>query len=431
MNAEKIKSNLVWIMVALGIAVSLISILENYLPWLAVLCGVFGSGCRQAAEFTLLRIPIPFWGAAFYVVLAVVNRLAPAWMFRLVMVGAGVEITLVWLMLTRTIACVFCMFNAVVMAVLLVVFVRRRHIWECISLGLIACLVTSVLLNWENPPVNTALPEVSGSSEIARVNGRLITLSDLESGIAGRLYSMREEIYRLKLAQLEKLIMDALAGRPPSEPSPFPAGEENELKTEARRVLVETLQNQPNIDHYLEKPPLPYTRVNLGNSPSTGPADAPVTVIEFSDYLCPACRRAHPVSKEIKRIYQGKVRWVFKDFPLNRHPGADKLAEAARCADEQGKFWDFQDLLFDAPEHPDESMLEQFAQSLQINVPQFKECLETGKVSQDVRNDKQDAYKAGVSATPTFIINGRLHPGSPSLEGFQKMMDEALSRGGP
>lgn len=426
MKSDKTKSNLIWIMVALGIAVSLISILENYIPWLAALCGVFGTGCHQAAEFTMLWIPIPFWGAAFYVVLAVINRTAPAWMFRLVMVGAGVEVTLVWLMLTRTIACVFCMFNAVVMAVLLVLFLRRRYIWECISLGLIGCLATSVLLNRENSVVSAAEPEISGSTEIVQVNVRTITLSDLEGGIAGRLYSMRKEIYRLKLAQLEKLIMEALPGWQQTGP----LAENEELKTEARRILVEALQNQPQINQYLDKPTLPYTRISIGNSPATGPPDAPVTVIEFSDYLCPACRRAHPMSKEIKQIYQGKIRWVFKDFPLNHHQGADTLAEAARCADEQGKFWEFQDLLFDAPRHPDNAMLEQFAQSLQLNLTQFKGCLETGKFAQDVRHDKEDAYKAGVSATPTFIINGRLHPGSPSLERFRSMIDEAITKGG-
>jgi protein-disulfide isomerase len=131
-----------------------------------------------------------------------------------------------------------------------------------------------------------------------------------------------------------------------------------------------------------------------------------------------------------KDIYKGKIRWIFKDFPLNRHPGADKLANAARCAGEQGKFWEFQDLLFDAKEQPNDIIISQFVRILGLNSGQFNQCFKNGKYADDVARDKSDASMAGVTMTPSFIINGRLNPGSMTLESFKQRIDEALYRNG-
>ncbi len=84
-----------------------------------------------------------------------------------------------------------------------------------------------------------------------------------------------------------------------------------------------------------------------------GPADALVVVVEFSDYLCPGCRKGYEITKTIRDKYRDRIRWVFKDFPLDRHEGADKMAEAAHCANDQGKFWQYQDLLFSSENTPD------------------------------------------------------------------------------
>jgi protein-disulfide isomerase len=341
-------------------------------------------------------------------------------------------------MISREMICLFCLANAVVMVILLILFILGRNAWQAVAICLISFTASNFLITRENPPIPTDRPAITGSSVVAQVNGQAITLADIESGIAAQLHDMRRNIYYLKRGRLERLIYNILSeqksnqDRNAGRSSPATNNSATDpLKQEARRLLIDILDNQPHIDRYLESPALPYSSITIGNSPSKGPVDAPVTVIEFSDYLCPACKRAHPISNQMKEMYQGKVRWIFKDFPLRRHKGADKLAEAARCAHEQGKFWEFQDLLYDAEAHPDAAMLTQFARSLDMNVDQFNQCFESGKYAREVINDKQEASDAGISATPSFIINGRLNRGSMPLEQFKNHIDDALNPGGP
>lgn len=435
MKAEKSKSKVVWFVLCLGMIVSLLSLLENYWPWLAALCNIFGSGCRQAAEFTLFQIPIPIWGMVFYVALALLQVVARTWVFRLVMLGIGAEATLILLMISRDIICIFCLFNAFVIFILLLLFIRIRYSWQCIALCLAAYLASNYLLIRENPPPRSPQAVLAGESVVAQVNGQPITLTDLESGIATKLYKLRQEIYRMKVKHLEDLIHTSLIHKQETFSDDTVAerfreddGNTDATRKESSRILTDILNNQPDIDQYLEKPPLPYTRINIGKSPDLGPTDAPVTIIEFSDYLCPACKRAHHISNEIRELFKGKIQWIFKDYPLKMHPGADKLAEAARCAADQGKFWEFQDLLFDAEKHPDQEMLERFAQSLSMDVARFDQCLASEKHAAAVDKDKADATQAGVSSTPSFIINGRLHPGSMQLERFKEAVQEALQQ---
>ncbi|MBN2403686.1 MAG: thioredoxin domain-containing protein [Spirochaetes bacterium] len=433
MKIEKIITRLVWAMVCLGIIISLISFLENYVPWLAALCGIFGSGCSDAAEFTLVMAPIAVWGMVFYLAVAAVYYFTRPWTFRLIMTGAGVEAALIWLMMSREIVCIFCLLNVLVIIGLLILFIRSGNLWQSLSLFLIGCMVSGCLLSIENPAQPVRYKDIRNTSIVANVNGRLITMADLESGIAAKLYKMRKEIYLLKRDHLEELIRHTLADQQGIElknatkkPSAFKNGSDSSLIKEARRILINTLRNKPNIDQYLDKPSLPYTHIPVGNSPSTGPDDAPVTVIEFSDYQCPACKWAHPISNYIKDIYKGKIRWVFKDYPLNSHPGSEKLANAARCADEQGRFREFQNLLFNSKEKPNAIMIDRFVRQYELNPEDFYQCVNNGKYAEDIARDKSYASIAGVTMTPSFIINGRLNPGSMTLESFKQRINEAL-----
>jgi protein-disulfide isomerase len=432
MKLEKINLKIIWILLSIGLIFSSISFLENYLQSLSALCGIFGSDCSEAAGYTLLMIPVAVWGMIFYMATAAVFYFARSWTFRLVMAGAGVETTLVWLMLSREIICIFCLLNALIIIILLVLFIKSDQLWQCLFLHLIGFIISYFLLTMENPALGID-SRIKNTSIVAKINGRSITMAYFESGIADKLYKMRNEIYLLKRDHLENLILQALAGQQGIEPgnytgksSPSKKSPDTPLEKEARQILIDTLRNNPNIDQYLDKPSLPYTQIPVGNSQSTGPVDAPVTVIEFSDYLCPACKWAHPISRQIKEIYKGKIRWVFKDFPLTRHPGADKLANAARCAGEQGKFWEFQDLLFETEEKPADNVISQFVKKLGLNSEQFDQCYKSGKYLQDVAKDKSNATKAGITMTPSFIINGRLNPGSMPIEKFKQRIDEAL-----
>ena len=322
MDAAKVKSGCTLIFLLSGFLIALMSVMENYWAWLASLCGVFGQGCLEAGSFTFLKIPISFWGVGYYLVLIVLNHFKPSWMFRFVMAGAGVEITLLKTMHTMNLFCIFCIANAAAMVVLFALFLKKDVVWQCISILLIGYILSDYIVVREN-----------------------ITLRHGAAQKAGIL--------------------------------------------------------------------------------AFGNPDAPVTVVEYSDYMCPACRNMHPVANIIKEMYKDKIRWVFRDFPLRQHKGADRLAEAARCAGEQGKFREFQDMLFDAKEYPD---VKKFAKELGLNESRFAGCFDTAKYAPSVRQDVQNGTDAGIHSTPTFIINGQAKKGMLSVEQFKQLIDEALKQ---
>lgn len=168
--------------------------------------------------------------------------------------------------------------------------------------------------------------------------------------------------------------------------------------------------------------------LEIDKDPSMGPDDALVVIAEFSDYLCPGCRKAHEFTKTIKDKYKGRIRWVFKDFPLEHHAGADRMAEAAHCANDQGKFWDYQDLLFSSEKTPDSQQLIEYAKILGLDDEKFRNCMGNRKYQSKVENNVKNGKEMGISAIPTFIINGKMILGVPSPEKFEKIIKKALSK---
>ena len=166
--------------------------------------------------------------------------------------------------------------------------------------------------------------------------------------------------------------------------------------------------------------------ITLVDRPALGPKNAPVTVMEFSDYLCPACCKAHEVTKRVYSMYEGQVRWIFKDLPLPMHPGARELAAAAHCAETQGKFWEFQDYLFRRSSCPDRDELIKAAADLGLDVAGFSNCLQRNPFLDQVDKDVREAHKAGITSTPTFLINGEMYRGAAGLKEFSKRIKKAL-----
>jgi protein-disulfide isomerase len=170
--------------------------------------------------------------------------------------------------------------------------------------------------------------------------------------------------------------------------------------------------------------------VSADDDPAIGPVSAPVTIIEFSDYQCPFCARADDTVKRLLENYKGKVRLVFRDFPSPQiHAYAMKAAEAAACAHEQGKFWEYHDALY-----ADQSKLTMVdllatAGRLGLNDSTFQSCVESGKFSGEVSKDMEDGIKAGVNGTPSFFINGVLIAGAQRYEKFAEVIDAELARG--
>jgi protein-disulfide isomerase len=161
--------------------------------------------------------------------------------------------------------------------------------------------------------------------------------------------------------------------------------------------------------------------------PSKGPAGAPITIVEFSDYECPFCVRAEPTVKDVLAAYPGKIRLVFRDYPLPMHKKAPKAAEAAHCAGDQGKYWEMHDKLFAANGKLEVADLKSAAREVQgIDGGKFDQCLDSGSKATDVEKNRKAGDEVGVSGTPAFFINGRLLSGAQPLEAFKTAIDDEL-----
>jgi protein-disulfide isomerase/Skp family chaperone for outer membrane proteins len=191
-------------------------------------------------------------------------------------------------------------------------------------------------------------------------------------------------------------------------------------------ILINNLRRNFKVVTYLD--PLRANVVTAGY-PSRGPANAPVTIVEFADFECPYCGALYPTMKQIEKNYADKVRLVYRQYPLtNVHRRAQKAAEASLCANEQKKFWDFYDSLFSNQNQLEDADLKQRAKTLGLNTTEFNSCLDSGKQAEAIQKDKDDAKKLGVSSTPTTFINGRLVSGVRSYAEIREVIDDELKR---
>jgi protein-disulfide isomerase len=163
--------------------------------------------------------------------------------------------------------------------------------------------------------------------------------------------------------------------------------------------------------------------------PSLGRASAPVTLIEFSDFQCPFCQRVAPTLKRLRETYGDRVRIVWKDFPLTQiHPQAFKAGEAAHCAGDQGKYWEYHDKLFANQQLLQVEDLKKHASELGLDSTAFASCLDGSKHGERVRNGVAEGTRLGVNSTPTIYVNGRMLSGAQPYETFVTVIDEELSR---
>jgi protein-disulfide isomerase len=162
--------------------------------------------------------------------------------------------------------------------------------------------------------------------------------------------------------------------------------------------------------------------------PSKGPENAPVTIVEFSDFQCPFCSRAKNTVDEVVKGYGDKVRLVFRHFPLSFHENAPKAAEASACAQDQGKFWEYHDKLFANQGALKVDDLKKHAADLGLDAARFNECLDSGKKAELVKKDMSAGEKAGVSGTPAFFINGIVLSGAVPADDFKSIIDSELKK---
>ena len=325
-------------LIALGLVVALLSILERRVKWVQRFCAFFGEGCRRTATFTLFRVPIPWWGIAYYSALGVIFFLARPLMFLAVMAGFGIEVTFITVMVAIRALCVFCLLNSVIVALLTIFTFDVRRAWLGVAAAVVSFGTSLALIFFEN-----------------RLHFR----------------------------------------KPPRE-----------------EVLAEIEEE-----------------AEAGCNPALGPEDSPVEVVEFSDYLCPFCRQARTTVGRIREEYKGKIRWVYMDFPLEMHEGAKELARAPRCAGDQGKFWEYQDLLLGAAGRPGLRELEEYAEKLDLNIERFHACLAGTRHADEIEQDIEEGVEAGISATPTFLVNGKAFV-APSYEQLKGAIESALGAKG-
>ncbi len=169
--------------------------------------------------------------------------------------------------------------------------------------------------------------------------------------------------------------------------------------------------------------------VDIDDDPILGPEDAPITIIEFSDFQCPYCQRWHDqVWKQLKQAYPDQIRLVYRDFPLySIHPEAEPAAVSANCAHEQGKYWDFHNLLFSGSKELSASTYQAFAAEIGLDMDQFNQCVSSNKYQEEVKADFDYASQLGVQSTPTFFINGIALIGAQPYEVFQQVIDLELA----
>ena len=306
----------------------------------------------------------------------------------------------------------------------------------------------------------------------AKVGGQVVTLEELEKALAPQLAKLQEQKFQFMESKLEELIEERLlaleatrrgmtieellkaevtskvAEVTDAEVTGFMTqnkarlqGDEAELRPKVRdylkdqktqaghRAYLAGLQQHIKVERLLEEPEPTRIPVSAEGAFAQGPKDAPVTIIEFSDFQCPYCSRVVGTLKEVARLYPKQARLAYRDFPIaGLHPKAAKAAEAARCAGEQGKFWEYHDRLFESQAQATIADFKRFAEQLKLDSKSFAACLDSGKHAAAVQADVQEGTRLGITGTPTFFINGRLVVGALPLEMFQKIIDRELRR---
>jgi protein-disulfide isomerase len=205
---------------------------------------------------------------------------------------------------------------------------------------------------------------------------------------------------------------------------------EEQQRTAARQALVADLRTEGPELRVMIDPPRHEVAL-AATDPALGPAAAAVTIVEFSDFQCPFCQQVAPTLKRVRETYGDQVRIVWKDFPLTQiHPQAFKAGEAAHCAAEQDKFWEYHDRLFANQQALQPGDLKTYAADLGLDTAAFNECVDGSRYGNRVSEGVAQGSRLGVNSTPTVYINGRILAGAHPYETFAAIIDEELIRTG-
>jgi protein-disulfide isomerase len=201
-------------------------------------------------------------------------------------------------------------------------------------------------------------------------------------------------------------------------------------REELEGALVKQVRSGATIQTFLREPVAPVYQISTDDQPSRGALNAPVTLVEFTDFQCPSCAAMQPVLEQIAAEYgEQRVRLVVRDFPLQQHANAFKAAEAAEAARAQGKYWEYAKLLFTNQQALDVAKLKEYATQIGLDRAKFDAMIDSGQLSPKVQSDLNEGNRLGINATPSIYVNGRLLE-ERSYEGLKAMIDAALKEKG-
>lgn len=195
---------------------------------------------------------------------------------------------------------------------------------------------------------------------------------------------------------------------------------------QARQTFFAGLEDKYKVDVKLE----PIRENVAAKGPSKGPANAPVTIVEFSEFQCPFCARVNPAFAQVMETYGDKVRIVFRQFPLDFHQHAQKASEASLCAADQGKFWELHDAMFANQNALGVDQIKAKAVELGLDAAKFNACVDSGEKAAVIAQDKRDGEAAGVTGTPGIFINGRFINGAVPFAELAEVIEDELRRKG-
>jgi len=298
------------------------------------------------------------------------------------------------------------------------------------------------------------------SSVVAEIGGQKVTVDELEQKQAGKLLQAKYKYYLAERDALEQFIDDQLLDMQAKKegvtlnelfkrhvevhvPEPtedqlrfyYEGVQTDETYESARPHIIDTVHDlrvKKARDAYVAELRAQYgvvvelaqpsARVEVANAPRLGSENAPVQIIEFADYECPYCQKVNDDLNRIREQFPNQVSLVFKDFPLPMHPLAPRAAEAARCAGDQGKFWEFHDSLFQTKRLQTNDLKDQ-ARTLKLDTARFDKCLDSGEEIAVVKKDAAEGQRLGLQGTPSFFINGHFMSGAI---GFMKLRDTVM-----
>jgi protein-disulfide isomerase len=322
---------------------------------------------------------------------------------------------------------------------------------------------TKVLVTEVTPPAN----EAERARVLATVKGEPITSGDVEDSLLPMIFNVQEQVYKLRKDELDLSINDTLLTAEAqkrkitttalldAEVKPKAVSDEQarafydqnkdrisgdfaqtkdaitkyleqvEVR-QAERVFVEKLRATASIQVFLVAPESPVFNISTTDQPSLGNAGAPVTIVAFTDYQCPSCAAMHPTLERLVKEYGDKVRLVTRDFPLNQHAEAFKAAEAAEAAREQGRYWEYIQMLMRNQTALGVDKLKSYATELGLDRARFDSALDSGKFAESVQRDREDGIKLGLNGTPSIFINGR-RVSAKSYEDLKASIEAALN----